>query len=135
MKQLKMFMMVAFFAVIAVACGEASKKPDAVAIEFMEALSKGDSKKLLDLVYISEEDNNPETKAMVEGKLGMMAGMVKAEMDSKGGIKEIKADSVEYNDDKSKAAVYLIVTYKDGQVDGPDEVSMIDTKEGWKVQL
>ncbi|MHC5224930.1 DUF4878 domain-containing protein [Ignatzschineria sp. LJL83] len=135
MKQLKMFMMVAFFAVIAVACGGASKTPEAVATEFMEVFAKGDSKKLIDIIYISDADNNPEAKAMIEGKLEMMVGMAKAELDAKGGIKDIKVDSVEYNDDKSKASVYLIVTYKDGEVSGPDEVTTINTKDGWKVEL
>ena len=89
----------------------------------------------MDIIYISDEDNNPEAKAMVEGKLAMMVGMAKMDIDSKGGIKEIKADSIAYNDDKSKASVYLVVTYKDGQVDGPNEVSLISTKDGWKVEL
>lgn len=135
LKQLKMFFAVMFIAVVAVACGGSSDQPEDVAKEFITVFEKGDSKRLLDIIYIDEKDNMPETKAMIEGKLSMMVGMAQGEMEAKGGIKDIKVDRVEYNSDKSKAAVYLIVTYKDGEVSGPDEVGTVKTKDGWKVEL
>ncbi|UNM97274.1 DUF4878 domain-containing protein [Ignatzschineria rhizosphaerae] len=135
MKQLKMFFAVMFFVVVAVACGGGADEPEAVAKEFITVFEKGDSKRLLDIIYLDEKDNTPEAKAMIEGKLSMMVGMAQEEMKSKGGIKDVKVDSVEYNSDKTKASVYLIVTYKDGEVSGPDEVGTVKTKDGWKVEL
>lgn len=135
MKQLKMFFTVMFFAVFAVACGGAADKPEDVAKEFITAFEKGDTKRLLNIIYLDEEDSTPEVKEMIMGKLGMMVEMAQGEMESKGGIKSIKVDSVDYNSDKSKATVYLIVTYNDGEVSGPDDIGTVKTKDGWKVQL
>lgn len=130
-----MFLAVMFVAVVAVACGGSSDKPEDVAKEFITAFEKGDSKRVLDIIYLDEKDSTPEAKEMIEGKLGMMVEMAQGEIEAKGGIKEIKIDRVEYNSDKSKAAVYVVVTYKDGEVSGPDEIGTVKTKDGWKAEL
>ena len=84
---------------------------------------------------MSEDDNTPEARAMIAGKLEMMVAAGKQEMDSKGGIKKIEVNEVNFNSDKTKASVFLTVTYKDGEVSGPDEVGTVKTKDGWKVEL
>lgn len=135
MKQVKMFFAVMLFAMVAVACGDAKDSPEDVAKEFMTVFEKGDSKRLMDIIYLDDEDNTPEAKEMIEGKLGMMVEMAQGEIKAQGGIKEIKIDRVEYNSDKTTASVYISVTYKDGEESGPDELNTIKTKDGWKVML
>ncbi len=136
MKQVKLFFGMMLFAFVAVACsGSNSNSPEGVAQEFLEVFAKGDSKRLIEIIYMSEDDNTPEARAMIAGKLEMMVAAGKQEMDSKGGIKKIEVNEVNFNSDKTKASVFLTVTYKDGEVSGPDEVGTVKTKDGWKVEL
>lgn len=134
MKKIKLFFITMMMSLVVAACSGDSSPEDA-AKNLIKALGTGESSQVLETIYIDEADNTPEIKQMIEGKLGMLATGAKQEMDAKGGVKSIATSNVVYNDDKTAATVDVTVTYGNGEVDGPDEMDLIKTKDGWKAKL
>lgn len=121
-----------------VACG--GDGPEKVAENFAEAIVEGDVDKMLELIYIPEEirkemDSDPEAAKMMEDKLGMMFGMVAAEVKKQGGVDKIKAGKVTYNADKTEATVSVDIKMKNGDNSGGEPMQLIKTDDGWKISL
>ena len=134
MKQIKLFFAMMFVAFVAVACG-GDGSPEDAAKNMMEAFATGDSATVMKTIYIDETGEDAEMKQMISSKIGMMAGMMKEEIEGKGGIKSIDTANIVYNDDESEATLDVTITYGNGEISGPDEMEAVKTKDGWKVKL
>lgn len=140
MRQLKLFFTLCIFAFVAVACSNSSDSPEAATKEFVKVFfeGKGDSDKLLDIIYVPDSDKmDPQEKSMVMGKLAMFTQMAKEDTDAKGGVKEVKIDNVTYNEDKTQASVTMTVVYGNGETnDGKGSALDLIKQDGkWKVNL
>lgn len=121
-------------AVVVAACSNDGSPEDA-AKNIINSFASGDTTQVMNSIYMDESDNSPEMKQIVEGKIGMIAAGAKQELDSKGGVKKIETSNVVYNADKTAATIDVTVTYGDGEVDGPNPMDVVKTKEGWKAKL
>ncbi len=138
MKKIKLLLLVVMSSVL-VACGDDGNKDDPkyVAKSFVEALVRSDSKKVLDLIYIPPKmqaaiDKDPKVEYTVKEIISVMIVEFSLKVEHGGGLKEIAAGEPEYNDDKNKATVLIMINLKK-DYEGPYDIDLIKTDDGWKV--
>ena len=129
MRAFKLALIVAF-AVFLVACG-GSNEPKAVAIDFEKALIEGKTKKLVSMLYLTEQEKK-DYGELIEGKLLQMTAMVKQQVEKNGGLKEIEFVEEQIKDDR--ATVVLKLHFKDGS-NKNERVSLVKADGKWKVEL
>ena len=122
--------LIAAFAVFLVACG-GSNEPKAVAIDFEKALIEGKTKKLVSMLYLTEQEKK-DYGEFIEGKLLQMTAMVKQQVEAKGGFDKIEFVEEQIKDDR--ATVVLKLHFKDGS-NSNDRVRLIKADGKWKVEL
>ncbi len=139
MKQIKLLLLVVM-SVVLMACGGSGDDPKDIAKSFTEAMIDGDSDKVLDFVYIppkmqEEIDKNPQAEEMMKSGLSMMLTQFASEIEEGGGLGDITVGEPEYNDDKSKATVPVTITLKKDNKSETEDIQLIKTDDGWKVDM
>ncbi|OBV28686.1 hypothetical protein BKN38_09230 [Helicobacter sp. CLO-3] len=113
-------------------CGD--DKPEEVAVAYVKALYSGDAKKAVELVTL-EGGVSKDDKEKLNGKLAMMAGMVKQDGEESGGLKDVKATNTQIKEGEPKSAsVEIEATFGNG-TNKKEELDLIQTKDGWKILI
>ena len=129
-KCFKLFFISLGCALFLTACG-GSDTPEAVAQDFVKALTSGDVDKVLKLMDMSNKDAKELEK--MRPKAEMMFAKIKKDIDAQGGVKSIKAVGTEISEDGNTAKVMVqleTVTGKGGNTK-PVRLKKVDGK--WKV--
>lgn len=127
--RLVQFLLIAMLAVFFTACG--SNEPKEVAMEYEKAMMKGEVKKLISLINISEEEKKQHSKE-IEGKLLQMTAQAEKQVQAKGGFDKI--EFIEEQSDENKSVVNLKIHFKDGS-NINDRVRLEKVNGAWKVRL
>lgn len=117
-------------AVFMVACSSGSA-PDKVAENYVSAMINADIDAFIATIYLTDKEQ--QEFEMVKGKMSEMLNAASAAAQLQGGVKSVKAVSTEYSSNKKEAVVEVELTFNNGNSDSED-VNMIKTDEGWKVQ-
>lgn len=120
-----------FLAVFFVACGGSSPKD--VAVEATEAAFKGDSKKYLSYVFISEDARKMGmNESNVEGKVQLVVQEAKKQAENAGGVKKIEVLSEEINGDTARVGIR--VHFKNGQTSDNTTTKLRKIGNEWKLE-
>ena len=127
---MKKFLLALIAIFVLAGCGSDSK---GVAEDFVRALYEGDSKTLVDIVYIPDKERSREgATEMINGKLMQMAGAGKEEASKRGGLKSISGEL--QNSDEKSALVKVAVSFKNG-TSRTEGVKLVKKDGKWKVSL
>ena len=95
---MKKFLLALIAIFVLAGCGS---DPKGVAEDFVRALYEGDSKTLVDVVYIPDKERSREgATEMINGKLMQMAGAGKEEASKRDGLKGVSGE-LQNSDEKS----------------------------------
>ena len=127
---MKKFLLALIAIFVLAGCGS---DPKGVVEDFVRALYEGDSKTLVDVVYISDKERSREgATEMINGKLMQMAGAGKEEASKRGGLKSISGEL--QNSDEKSALVKVAVSFKNG-TNRTESVKLVKKDGKWKVSL
>lgn len=117
---------------LAASCGGSSDNtPQAVAQSYVQALAKGDSDALMK-VMDTEGASETDLKK-IGGKMQILVAEVEAEIQKKGGLDKVECDEPDIED--NRAALHVIIHYKDGSSDR-QMMRLVKNKDGeWKVRM
>lgn len=132
-KKITSFFYVLFLTLALTACG--GNSPEKVAEKFMSYFYNGEIDKAFELMYIPESAQKDGSAEMVKGKLTMMMGEVKKEIDKNGGIKSITAETAQYSADKTKATVMVKVIFAKNLPEQKEKVNLRKDGSNWKVDF
>lgn len=128
---MKKLLALLFVALFLVGCGE--KKPEDVAVNFVETIYSGDAKAMMKFIDIPDDAFQKDgSKEVMEGKFQMMASEAKGKSAAMGGLEQVKASQTELENDR--ANVNVEVKFKNGEIKN-ENVRLSKTKDGWKVKL
>lgn len=130
LKYFKLFFISISCALFLVACG-GGDTPEGVAQDFVTAMTKGDTDKVLTLMDISSED--AAQLEQIRPKLDMAFQQMKKEVDAKGGLKSLEVVKTDISADGNTAKVTLKMTWGNGNSEEmpPMPLKKVDGK--WKV--
>lgn len=136
MKKFFVYPILAVVALFVVACSDSVDSPEGITKHFIESTYKGDSTALIDSLDLGEEDNNPEVKQMITGKMAMAAAEAKKQSELNGGVASIDIKNINYkNSEKTQANVSFVVKFKKDGLEDVGDLDTIKTDKGWKVSL
>ena len=118
------------------ACSFGSNSAENVAKAFVQAGYAGDADKMMSLIHIPADQNQPGMSEMLSGKIKMSAEVKKKQAEEKGGVKDITAktmDATENQPDDQKR-VSINITFGNGS-SASDEVNLIKVDGNWKVKM
>lgn len=110
-----------------------SSSPEDVALEFTQAMFKGDTKKAVSLLYLGDKEVDEKDVKMFEGKLTMVAAENAKKAEKKGGVKDIVVVET-----KESGENELIVNIKTSFGDGTEDIEVVKltNKNGkWLVRI
>ena len=125
MRFFKVFLMVLVVAMLA-ACGERDAKD--VALDYENALIKGDVDKIISMLDMNDEDKKHEQE--LKGKLAYMVGGIPAQVEQKGGVDKIEVENE--NCDDTYCMVNLKIYFNDGSSKN-DRVKLKKVDGTWKI--
>lgn len=125
MRFFKVFLMVLVAAMLA-ACGGRDAKD--VALDFENAVIKGDVDKIFSMLDMSDEDKKHEQE--IKGKLAYMIGGIPAEVKKKDGLDKIEVENENCND--TYCSVNLKIYFNDGS-SKDDRVKLKKVDGTWKI--
>lgn len=128
MKKILMGLALCFGAFIFASCGH-SNTPEGVAVAFNEAIAKGDAKKVVELMYLDNDDQKQQFLEMFEQAFEAQKDQLKETAGAKFKVVDTKLD-----DDGTTARVTIEATIK-----GETKKEVTDVKQdkdgNWKVDL
>ena len=130
------FFAAAALGLLLAACSGASSSPENAAKAFVEKSYAGDADAVMAMVYIDEKDKKDAgVEDMVRGKIKSAVAKQKEFAEQHGGIAEITAQEAERNPaNEKKARVAVEVKFKEGET-RRENVPVIETDSGWKIDL
>jgi hypothetical protein len=112
-------------------CGSgSSSSPAATVKEFSNKVEKGDFEGAINCIATDGKAVDKEAK----GKLTLLLGMAKGEVDKKKGIKDMEVISETIDPDGKTATVKMKFTYGDGSVN-EERNSLVKEDGKWKLSL
>lgn len=114
-------------------CGD--DKPEEVAVAYVKAFYNGDAKTTIGLVTLEGGISDNDEKEMLEGKITMMAVMVKKDGEESGGLKDVKAINTQIKEGEPKSANVEIEAIFGNGTSKKEELDLIQTKDGWKILM
>ena len=127
---MKKFLLALIAIFVLAGCGS---DPKGVAEDFVRALYEGDSKTLVDVVYIPDKERSREgATEMINGKLMQMAGAGKEEASKRDGLKSVSGEL--QTSSEESAIVKVTVSFKNG-MSHTEDVDLIKKDGKWKVSL
>lgn len=127
---MKKFLLALIAIFVLAGCGS---DPKGVAEDFVRALYEGDSKTLVDLVYIPDKDRSDDgAMQIINGKLLQMASKGREDAAERGGLKGVSGELQNSNDES--ALVKVSVSFKNG-MSHIEDVDLIKKDGKWKVSL
>ncbi|MCH5177091.1 MAG: DUF4878 domain-containing protein [Prevotellaceae bacterium] len=128
MKKILMGLALCFGAFIFASCGH-SNTPEGVAVAFNEAIAKGDAKKVVELMYLDNDDQKEQYLELFEQAFEAQKDQLKETAGAKFKVVDTKLD-----DDGTTARVTIEATIK-----GETKKEVTDVKQdkdgNWKVDL
>ena len=128
MKKILMGLALCFGAFIFASCGH-SNTPEGVAVAFNEAIAKGDAKKVVELMYLDNDDQKQQYLELFEQAFEAQKDQLKETAGAKFKVVDTKLD-----DDGTTARVTIEATIK-----GETKKEVTDVKQdkdgNWKVDL
>lgn len=128
MKKILMGLALCFGAFIFASCGH-SNTPEGVAVAFNEAIAKGDAKKVVELMYLDNDDQKEQYLELFEQAFEAQKDQLKETAGAKFKVVDTKID-----DDGTTARVTIEATIK-----GETKKEVTDVKQdkdgNWKVDL
>jgi|GEM_PF-628228 len=107
---MKKFLLALIAIFVLAGCGS---DPKGVAEDFIRALYEGDSKTLVDVVYIPDKERSREgATEMINGKLMQMAGAGREEASKRGGLKSVSGELQTISEES--ATVEVSASFKNG---------------------
>lgn len=106
-------------------------KPEATAHAFYRTVAAGKTEQAIDM--FSTEGLDEAEMTMARGKLMMAVGAMQADIQNKGGLKDIKTTDVS-EVGENRVEVTSELTFGNGQTD-TDKMRLAKEKDGWKVLL
>lgn len=128
MKKILMGLALCFGAFIFASCGH-SNTPEGVAVAFNEALAKGDAKKVVELMYLDNDDQKQQFLEMFEQAFEAQKDQLKETAGAK-----FKVVDTELEDDGTAARVTIEATLK-GETDQQTVTVKKDKDGNWKVVM
>ena len=125
MRFFKVFLMVLVAAMLA-ACGGRDAKD--VALDFENAVIKGNVDKIFSMLDMNDEDKKHEQE--LKGKLAYMVGGIPAQVEQKGGVDKIEVENE--NCDDTYCMVNLKIYFNDGSSKN-DRVKLKKVDGTWKI--
>lgn len=124
----------AFLTIFIVACSGSTNSPEGITKYFIENTYKGNIEALVEAIDLGKDDNVPQAKQVLTGKMSVMVIQAKELADANGGISKIEIKNVNYlNDEKSRATVSFTVHFKKNDMKDNGELKTIQTDKGWKI--
>lgn len=133
----KLLGLVSAFFLLAMLTACSGGKPEDVAIEFIEAATKGNADKMITLIYIPESDRKQAgLEEMVKGKTKSAAAEMKSKAEQRGGVKSISVEKSDINEEDGRARVTVITEFKNAGVKPmTDNLRLIKNDGKWQVSL
>ena len=127
---MKKFLLALIAIFVLAGCGS---DPKGVAEDFIRALYEGDSKTLVDVVYIPDKERSREgATEMINGKLMQMAGAGREEASKRGGLKSVSGELQTISEES--ATVEVSASFKNG-TSRTEGVKLVKKDGKWKVSL
>lgn len=127
---MKKFLLALIAIFVLAGCGS---DPKGVAEDFVRAIYEGDSKILVDLVYIPDKDRSDDgAMQIINGKLLQMASKGREDAAERGGLKSVLGEL--QTSSEESAIVKVTVSFKNG-MSHTEDVDLIKKDGKWKVSL
>jgi hypothetical protein len=106
------------------------KSPSDIELGMWKLVQKGNYEKAID--YWAENSADDAGKEQMKAMSKMLVEKMKESMDEKGGLKDVKIESEEIDDDGMTAKVNVLLTYGDGSTEEQsNKYKKVDGK--WKI--
>lgn len=109
-----------------------SNTPEQVARAFTEETFKGNAEAVINMTYF--DSANEGDKELFTGKLKALVLERAEQAQQQGGVESIHTEPAKFSDDQKRAIVEVQITFKKGKSE-TDQIKLIQTHDGWKVNL